>query len=258
MEKNYSVPNLERSIDIIEYLSKEKKDLTITEIARNLNFPRNSVLRILKTLIERGYMVSLSGKTYRLSSKLLSVGYEAVSEQNVLEYASKPMHDLRDEVNETVFLGVILGTKGVVLEEVLSRNIVKVKVGVGTQFLIYTSAPGKAVLAYMDEHRKNTVLDQISFKRFTDTTIGSREEMIAEIDKIIQQGFAVDHEEQIPGINCVSCPIFNFRKEPVAALWVGGQAHQLKPQKFTELGEIVKKYALEISKKNGYIPENVK
>jgi len=255
MEKNYSVPNLERSIEIIEYMSREKRDFTITEIARELDFPRNSVFRIVKTLIDRGYMVSLSGKTYRLSSKLLSIGYAAVSEQNLIQQASKPMHELRDQVNESVFIGVMAGSQGVVLDELLSYSPVKVKVGVGTQFPVYTGAPGKAMVAYLDEHRQNEILDQITFKKYTENTITSKKEMIAELIKIREKGFATDHEEMTIGINCVSCPIFNFKNEPFAAIWIGGQSFHLKPEDFDRLGEIVKEYALEISKKNGYLPE---
>lgn len=255
MEQNYSVPNLERCLDIIEFLSKEKDDKTITEIARELDFPRNSVFRILKTLYNRGYMVSLSGKTYRLSSKLLSVGYAAVSEQNLLLNAARPMQELRDEVNETVFLGIIHGTEGVVLEEILSRNIVKVKVGVGTRFPVHTSAPGKAILAFLDDHRKEEIIKRLTFTRYTDTTIGSREEMERELAGIRKKGFATDHEEHIPGINCVACPVFNFKGEPAAAIWIGGQSFQLGPDKFEDLGKTVKRYARDISIKNGHVPE---
>lgn len=254
MENDYSVPNLERGIEIIEHLSREKRDFTVTELARELKFPRNSVFRIVKTLQKHGYMVSLSGKTYRLSSKLLSIGYAAVSEQNLLQYALKPMQRLRDEVNETVFLGIVLDTQGVVLEEVLSQTPVKVKVGVGTQFPVYTSAPGKAILAYTDQHKLIEILDQITFTRFTENTIGSKEEMVIELERIRRRGYATDHEEQIPGINCVASPIFNFKNEPVAAIWIGGQSFHLKSENFVYLGGIVKRYALDISIKSGYNP----
>jgi DNA-binding IclR family transcriptional regulator len=171
MEKNYSVPNLERSLEIIEFLSREKREFTITELARKIDFPRNSVFRIVKTLQQKGYIVSLSGKTYRLSSKLLSIGYAAVSEKNLLEDAAQPMRDLRDEVNETVFLGIILGSRGVVLEEILSHNVLKVKVDIGTLFPVYTGAPGKAILAYMNDTLRDNILDQQTWERFTENTI---------------------------------------------------------------------------------------
>ena len=67
----------------------------------------------------------------------------------MVEKAIDVMRELRDDVNETVLLGTLVGTRGVILEQVLSTHPLKVMVDPGHNFALHTAAPAKAMLAYM-------------------------------------------------------------------------------------------------------------
>jgi DNA-binding IclR family transcriptional regulator len=252
MEQNYNVPNLERAIDIIEFFSRNDKEYTITEISKELDFPRNSVFRIMKTLQNRGLVTDFSGKTYQLTPKLLAIGYSAVTEQNLLHKATPYLYQLRDELHESVFLGIIRGTTGAVIEEALSDQIVKVTLGVGTQFPVHSSAPGKAILAYLDEYNQEKILNEINYTSYTSTTIDSKEKMQKEIELIRRYGWAADREEYAVGIKCVACPVFNYQSQPIAAIWMGGQASSVNWDNCQSTVDTVLRYAKKISIRCGY------
>ncbi len=52
----YSVPNLERALSVLELLSKHPEGLTRTELADILDIPSNSAYRISMSLFTNGYI----------------------------------------------------------------------------------------------------------------------------------------------------------------------------------------------------------
>jgi len=253
-DNRYSVPNLIRALKIVEFLSSHPESCGVTELAERLGFPKNSVFRIVRTLTLHGYLIE-SGKSYQLSTKFLALGYAALGESNLIEKSIDIMRELRDTVHETVLLGAINGTKGVVLDEVLSSYHVKFMIDVGHVFLLQTSGPGKAMLAFMPEDERDRILDQITFTRYTDRTITSKKTFLKTLSEVIEKGYAVDEAEKVEGLHCVAAPIFNHRKYPIASIWATGPSYRFPTSDFSRLGKIVIDHALRISQRFGYEPE---
>ena len=73
------------------------------------------------------------------------------------------------------------------------------------------------------------------------------------LSSVAEQGYAIDHGEDIDGINCIGAPILNEYGYPVAAIWISAPSGRLKSEDFIEKGQIVKQYAAIISEKLGFI-----
>jgi DNA-binding IclR family transcriptional regulator len=252
--RDYNVPNLVRAFQLLELMAREPQSWSITGLSDHLGFPKNSVFRICRSLHEMGYLIQ-TGKTYVLSPKLLALGYAALGEQNLVEKALDIMRDLRDEVNETTLFGTLFGNEGVTLEQVVSNQSIKFVIDVGHRFSLHTAAPGKAILAFLPERERDHILEQLDFKRYTSHTITSRNAFVTALQEVREKGWAVDNCERLDGITCVAAPVFNFRKLPIAAVWVTGPDFRLTPAKFAKIGKTVKQHALRISQRFGYDPD---
>lgn len=252
--RDYNVPNLVRAFQLLEFMAREPQGWSITELSDRLGFPKNSVFRICRSLHEMGYLTQ-TGKTYFLSPKLLALGYAALGEQNLVEKALDIMRDLRDELNETTLFGALFGHEGVTLEQVVSNQSIKFVIDVGHRFALHTAAPGKAILAFLPEKERDYILDQLDFKKYTSHTITSRKSYLSVLQEVRNKGWAVDNCERLDGINCVAAPVFNFRKMPIAAVWVTGPDFRLTPADFPKVGKIVQEHALRISQRFGYEPD---
>jgi DNA-binding IclR family transcriptional regulator len=253
-KQNYSVPNLERAMLIIEHLVMFPGGLRITEISEQLGYPKNSVFRILKTLKYHGYL-SESDNVYCVSSKFLAIGYKALGEVNLIEKSLDIMREIRNETNETIILGKLLGKQGVVLEEVPSQQPVKFMIDVGHHFALHTSAAAKAIMAYLPETEIDYLLSTMDFIVYTDNTLKNTDEFRAELVETRETGFAYDRGERFTELHCVGAPIFNYRNYPVAAIWVSGPSYRLKVRELRKAGEILKLHAMKISKRLGYEPD---
>ena len=249
----YHVPNLNRALSILEFMASHPKGCGVSEIARRLDLPKNSVFRIVSTLHYRGYLNRDSGgKHYRLSRKLLALGYSVISEQNLVEKSLKRMRLLRDQTEETVLLGTLGDGYGLVVEQVPSVQPVKFLIDIGHRFPLHSAAPGKAMLALLPEDELEHQVSQMSFTRFNDRTITSREKYLEELAEVRECGYAVDRGEELESLHCVAAAILNHRNYPLAAIWATGPSFRMTEQSFEKIARFVTESASAISKKFGY------
>ncbi|GAB2777965.1 IclR family transcriptional regulator [Rhabdobacter roseus] len=249
----YHVPNLERALQLMELLAQHPAGLGITEISNLLQIPKNSTFRIATTLLNFGYLArDESSKAFTLSGKLLSLGYAAVSDQNLVEKSLDVMRSLRDTLRETVLIGVILNDEGIVLDQVPGLHSFKFWVDVGTRFPMHTAVPSKAMLAFLPQDIQKKICEKMDFKRYTDHTITNLSDFYEALQTIKEKGYAVDFGEEVDAMHCVGAPVFDRNGYPVAAIWITGPADRLPASSFEAIGHTIQEHARRISQRLGY------
>jgi DNA-binding IclR family transcriptional regulator len=175
-----------------------------------------------------------------------------MGENNLGEISRDVLRELRDQADETSLLGVLSGTQGIVLDQMPSRQPVKFLVDVGASFPIHTSAPGKAIAAFLPENEQTKLLQELDYKRFTERTILDEKTLAKELVKVRNKGYAIDQGEAIEGLLCVAGPILDHRGYPVAAIWITGPAYRLPIKLLDRISQIVMEKAMVISRRLGY------
>lgn len=249
----YKVPILDRTLDLLELLSRHPEGLTLTAMTEALAMPKNTVFRIATTLTLRGYAVRDEGtKAYRVSRKLLSLGHAAVGGERLIQAAAPILTALRDATGETALLGTLAGNHGVVLDQVASSHPVKVVVEIGHAFTLHTAAPAKAMLAHWSPEAQKTFVQQMKFPKHTRNTITSATAFLAELKQARQTGYALDRGEESETFACVAAPVFDHRSHPVASIWISGPSDRVTPGSLDKLGQKVKQFADQLSRQLGY------
>jgi len=249
----YSVPNVERTLKIFDLLSDSPQGLSISEISRELNFPRNSVFRVMSTLDNFGYVnKDDESKSFTLSLKLLQQGIKALSDMPIVEKAIPEMHSLQKIYKETVPLGILRGNMGVIIEEVVGTHLFKYVLEPGKLFHLHTSAPGKAILAYLPDDEREKLLKSITYSRFNKRTITNPDKLRKKLKHVKKQGYSIDHAEEVDGMHCLGAPIFNRRGYPIAAIWLTGPSMRINEEDFDKIGKDVRRHSDRISKSLGY------
>lgn len=253
--ERYHVPGLVRALELVEFLAGcGRKGATLTELTEALGYPKNSVFRITATLLDMGYIArSAESQKFRLTKKFLSYGLYSVTDENIVEQSMDVMRELRDATDASAFLGVLHNGGGMILEQVPGGHPFKLTVDPGALFNLHSSAPGKALLAFLTEEEREQRLKKIQFRKFTERTIIAPGEFRKELEKVRKCGYASDYAEEFEGIHCVGAPVFDYTNRPVAALWVSGASVVLPLEKFEDCGALIKKAALRISERLGYL-----
>ncbi len=249
----YNVPGLERGIEIIEYLTSYPKGKTLPEIYQRLNIPQTTAYRILCTFIRCEYVTySEDTKRYKLSMKLLMLGYRTLRDYSLLESVMPRMRELRDLIHETVCFGVLGERDGILIEQVQGDRAFCFTMTLGKSFELHCSAPGKAIMANLPRVECEKYLDRMAFTRYNDRTITSREDYERELEEVFRCGYALDREEELTGVVCVGAPILNHVGYPCGAIWTSAPVDRVVKSNADFVIENIKSAAIQISKDLGY------
>lgn len=252
-DSKYHVPNLERALIILQKLSEHSLGLTQKELIDSLGLSKNSIYRITETLIEHGYLSRDEvSRRYVLTRKMMMVGASAMGDADLVNRSVDEMRELRDKVNASVYLAVLEGTEGVILEQAIGGFPFKFSVDLGSRFRLHSGAPGKAMLAFLPDNESNQIMSKVKMVKFNERTIATKKAMKEEIARIRKCGYATDLAEEFEGCHCVGTVIKDHRDYPIAMFWVSATSFCLKEERFEEVGELLCEYAERISRKFGH------
>jgi DNA-binding IclR family transcriptional regulator len=250
-EERSGSPGALRTLAILETLSSAgEAGLAAAELARRLELPANSTLRILEVLEERRY-VERGGedRRFRLTGRLLDLARPRFGDRSLAGLAFEALCGLRDATGETAQLAVRSQNKCVIIEQAASRQPVKVLGEIGFRVPLYSCAPGKSMLAALPPSELAAYFKQIKLKQFTPSTLATRETLDAALEGSRRRGYAVDRAEGMEGIHCVGAAILDRRGYPVAGITVIGPAFRLREPLFREMGRRCVQAAAEIARR---------
>lgn len=252
-EESYKAPNLEKGIAVLEYLSLHSQGETLQGIKLTLDISQTTAYRILNTLVRLDYLIyNEDTKRYKLSRKLLTLGFRSLNEHNLLETVLPCLRDLRDQVKETACFGVMGDEKGIFIEQAQGHHTFRFILSPGKSFELHCSAPGKAIMAYLPNTVRDRYLSYMRFERFNPRTITTKEAYLEELDKVRKTGYALDNEEELNGVICVGAPIFNYTGYPCGAIWISGPKDRLSKEVVRTSAGCIKQIAQNISLELGY------
>ena len=248
-----TVPVLERALRILDYLRDHPDGATLSDTARDLGFPKNTVFRILRTLDAHAYVRrDEASRRYGLSRRMAALTYDSARERTLMEHSLDVMRRLRDLLRETVVISILDGGEGIVLEQVQGLHPFRFVCDPGTRQLVYASASTKAILACATAAEREAALAGVQFVRQTRTTLPDRTALDRELARVRRDGYAVDRAEALDGVHCVAAPVRDHLGHPVAAITVTGPADRLPVSKFAAVGALVREHAAEISRRLGF------
>ncbi|MBW1646453.1 MAG: IclR family transcriptional regulator, partial [Deltaproteobacteria bacterium] len=229
--------------------------LGVTELSKRLKLHKNNVFRLLATLEEKGYIEqNKATENYRLGIKSLELGQTFIKQMGVLRQARPIMERLCAELRENVYVGVIRSYNVVYLDVVEADQAVRVVSRVGSQLPVWCSAIGKAQVAFMNlGELEKTLPAAKDWRACTENSIRSKEELMEELEKVRQLGYAVDNEEYDLDVKCVGAPIRDYTKRVVAGISVSGPSFRMSESRINdEIAPAVKRAADDISRRLGY------
>lgn len=207
-----------KTFEVLEILNKTNK-LSLKEITARVIYPKATVFRLLNTLRMLGYVEQEPDTlNYVLSSKFMSFAKGAITGSEVTVLAKPRMEELRNEFKETINLAKLVGTQAIYVHILESNHSFRISDSIGDRASFHSTAIGKAIIAFLPEEKREEIIKNCSFTKFTKKTITSIISLRSELQKVKSQGYSVDDEEGHEGVVCIGAPIFNKNHLPFAAL----------------------------------------
>lgn len=221
--ERYQIQVVQRAMRIMDALLEARHALSLEEISKRSDTPRSTVFRILTNLIQHDYITE-TPDGYWLGLKLLSMGAAVEANLDFRSVALPEMRALRERVGETVYMAVLSREMQVVYIERLASEhpYGVVMANVGMTAPMHSTALGKLLAAHLPIERVQAWLAQHDLPPRTSNTLTNVDQLVEELQAIRARGYSTDDGEYYDGIRCIAAPLFNSRRQAVAAISVAG------------------------------------
>jgi IclR family acetate operon transcriptional repressor len=224
------IESVDRALRLLQELGRHGAGATLEELADATGLPKSSVHRTLAALRGREFAVQQDDGRYLAGSELLRVAFDFYDRVDVRIVLRPLLLRLRDELNETVHLGVLQGGDVVYLDKLESRHPIRLTSTVGGRNPAHCTAVGKALLAWAypnDEEIRGWIARFRPLERRTPASIVAPDALVREMARIRTDGFARDMEESEVGVRCLAAPVFLGSSRPRAAVSISAPRDRL-------------------------------
>ena len=126
-----------------------------------------------------------------------------------VERQANKMEHLRRETGASVMLSVYEGGSVITLDQVESREGLRIVSDIGSRLPVFCTSQGKVFLAHMSRSGAENLLRSQSLTQFTPHTITDSPSLLREVEVCRTQGYAIENGEYKIGLRSISAPIYN-------------------------------------------------
>jgi len=247
MSSKYCVAAVEKAIHILNYLAAHP-DSTFTDIYTSLGLSKSTTYQTLFTLESYQYIIRTKDKKYRLDVGILPLIRGITQENSLVEVARGPLTELANETGLTVHLCALTDSfRAICLYKIDGVNFTIRNTAVGRELNLHTSAGAKVLLAWMSPEQLSPYLSNITYVKYTDTTITSPVEFRQELIETKKRGYSIDNCEGAQGAMGIGVPILNENGEVVASISIGAIITEIPPDQYVQTAEKLQRIAKTIS-----------
>lgn len=212
--------SVEKTLKILELISKYPEGITLSDIYKELGMPKATVYDILQALYKDDaiYYKEPHLKTYVIGSKIFAIGQAYTKNSNFINFASPLLKKFADKYGLTVFANKRLADKIVSIYKYESTKTKITTNDVGIQTPLTSSVSGKVFLAFASETRQKELLKGILEKEFRNKEKGDYTKLLLELDSIKNNGFGIDNGVSESYICSFAVPVFNFENKAVGVI----------------------------------------
>ncbi|WP_181347855.1 IclR family transcriptional regulator [Thalassobacillus sp. CUG 92003] len=247
------IQSVDRAFKIIDLFDDLNPELKISEISTKLELNKSTVHSLLKTLKEHDYVRQdpETGK-YSLGMKLVERSNFLMNSIDVRSIAKPTLIELSVDTGLAVHLVVLDGKTGVYIDKVESPTAIIGYSRVGRRVPIHSSAVGKVLVAYQSHDVQQDLLANYAYHQQTSNTITTADAFHAELHRVQENGYAMDAEENEPGVTCLAVPVYDHDRNVTAAISISAPSTRLAGEETERIIAKLKRTGLTISEKLGY------
>ncbi len=248
--------SIEKSIQILNYLSNAERNVGISELNSKLSIPKSTIHRILRILL--GYsLVDQERETskYRIGFGIIEYSNSFYNSFDFRQIAKPILKKICLETGLTTFLTAWYNGKSICIDSITpsqNANNTHLFVEIGKEMPFHCAASAKVLLAYQLPEEIKRIVNEKSLQNYTPRTIIDPIKLEKHLLEIKLKGFAICDEELEEGIKAISAPVKDINKEVIASITITGLSKRISSNNIEKFIKILVNSAQELSKMLGY------
>jgi IclR family pca regulon transcriptional regulator len=223
------VLSLARGMQVIEAFQRRPEGLSVSDISSRTGLSRAAVRRLLITLELLGYAVH-SGRLYRLSSRVLQLGFSYLSSNSLEALGFPVIQHVTEILRESSSIGVLQGDEIVYVARSATQRVMSIGLSVGSRLRAYCTSIGRIMLAALPAPEFAAFLKRADLKRLTPKTITEKRTLARLIERVRTEGHALVDEELEIGLRSIAVPVTSRSGIVVGAMNSGVHAARVSKQ----------------------------
>lgn len=211
------VTALARGLDVLQVFSRERPELTLSEVASIAGLTPATARRFLHTLHSLGY-IAVNGRRFLLTSRVLNLSAPFLSSMNLQEVAQQFLQDVVMETGDSSSVTILDGTEVVYIATVPAKRAARLTVNIGTRYPAYATSTGQILLANLEPAKQKAVLAETNFKKLTESTVTDPKALSEILAVVKRKGVAVVEDGIDYGVLSVAVPITTDQGKVIAAI----------------------------------------
>ena len=199
------VQSVDRSLLLLELLADAGGSLRLAELEAATGLPLPTVHRLIRALVDNGYVRQEPSRRYALGPRLIRLGETAA--RGLGSWAMPQLRALVAEIGETANLALLDGHQVVYVAQVPSGHSMRMFTEVGRRVGAHCTGVGKALLARLGPEEVLDLRSRSGMEARTPQTITDPARMLEELEAIRERGWALDDGEQEAGVCCVAVAV---------------------------------------------------
>jgi DNA-binding IclR family transcriptional regulator len=225
----YRLHSVDHALQLL-LLFRSKPSLRVSEVADDLNVARSTAHRLLGMLVHRQFAVQdPATKAYRPGPRLVEIGLAAVGALDVRARMRPYLAEIAAATGETVSLLVLDGDCVHFIDSIESQRTVRVGSRLDARMPAHSTSAGKAMLAALTTDEVLAIYPAERLVTATERTLSTRTQLLGELERVRDTGFAANFEESEGGLAAVGMAVLDQDERPAAAFTVAGPLQRMTP-----------------------------
>jgi IclR family KDG regulon transcriptional repressor len=249
-----AVPAANRALDILE-LFLDAPVLSAPEVVTRLGLPRTTVHELLGTLVDRSYLVVMSGQPlrYRLGVRLFQLGSVFAENLDLAREAQRVAAEVAASCDETVHVAVLEGRDAFYIARIDSTHPVRMVSAVGRRLPAHCTGVGKMLLSSLAPEAIDALYPPgTRLETMTSKSISSRSRLNAALAHIRRAGLSYDEGESTEDVHCVASGVHDHTGRMVAAMSISVPSMRWDDAAREKLSTLVREGAERLSASLGF------
>jgi DNA-binding IclR family transcriptional regulator len=239
-------------MSVLELFSPSRREIGVTEAARELGLPKGTLSRWLTAMEQAGFLDrDATSRRYRLSARLAVLGELARDSSSLQRLALAELQWLAMTTGETSNLAVLVGSEAMNISAVESPHPIMQTGWIGRRLPCHATASGKSLLAWRGAAEIKRLLPA-PLPKLAARTITRMDDLVRELAQVRANGYSVAWAELEDDLAAVGAPVRDHTDSVVGALTIGAPISRVSPERLVSNIEAVVRAATSLSEQLGH------
>lgn len=242
-ESRLDTGSLQRGLAVLTAIIKAERPVTSNEVAGIVGLSASTTHRLLKSLVDLGYLYRDGSKRYFPSAQALFPA-DLFHPLSVLRRSTaEHLVTLRNKFGQASSFVLFLGGKRWVIETIHGHEALSPYNEIEVTAPLHATVSGKLLLSGLSEDQRAELLGPGPYQRLTSSTIVDPQQLREQLERVAHDGYVFCIDELLQGLGAVGAPVWSSPRQMLGVVALAGPRHYFEGARGEALAAAVREAA---------------